>query len=89
MTQQLVKTWLRQSEFGMRAVRLFFTRWCIHPTNNGIEKPAMISRTMLDVLCMLLMSADNDLKLVSHCVQRPPHVDQILTPKHTTTSAVP
>jgi hypothetical protein len=65
MIQLLVKTLLRQSELGISAVRLFFTWWCIHPTNDGIEKPLIISKTMLDALCMLLMSADNDLKLVN------------------------
>lgn len=65
MMQLLVKTWLPQSELGTSAVRLFFAWWLIHPTNDGMEKPLIISKTMLDALWMLLISADNDLKLVN------------------------
>lgn len=61
--QLLVKTWLRHSELGIRAVRLFFTRCCIHPTNKGIEIPLMASRTMLEALWMFLISEDNDLQV--------------------------
>jgi hypothetical protein len=63
----LVTAWLRQSELEISAVRLFFAWWCIHPTDDEIEKPLRNSKTMLNtcILWMLLMSADNDPKLVN------------------------
>lgn len=70
MMQLLVKTWLCQSELGINAVRFFFIRCCIHPTNDGIDRPLMESRAMLEALWILLRSADNDLKL---CLQPPVH----------------
>lgn len=63
MIQQLVNTWLRQSELGINAVWLFFTRWCIQLMNNGTEQPATTNRTMLDVLWMLWMSDESDLRM--------------------------
>lgn len=65
MMQQLVKIWLRQSELGIRAMRLFLTRYCIQHTNAGIEKALIINNTILDALWILLISADNDLEPVS------------------------